>query len=271
MFLKRIPSYPAPARIGLFLLTLLIIWLPFLIPIYLLFNHKDPNLTTILTMGVLSIEFIFLVNIWGKYVYNKQNLFKTYGLVWNQKNAKYLIKGLAISLLLSCTLFIIEAIFGWLKFQQPSDSAIKLIMEGLMSALAIAFGEELLFRGWLLDELDRDYSPQNVVWINALAFAILHFIKPISEIIRIIVTFPALILLGLTLVWAKRSHDNLLGICIGIHAGLVWGYYILNVGKMLVYTDKVPSWITGIDGNPIAGVMGLLFLSILAIWMRKKR
>ena len=187
------------------------------------------------------------------------------------KNAKYLIKGLAISLLFTCALFIVEAIFGWLKFQQPSDSPFKLIMEGLMSALAIALWEELLFRGWLLDELDRDYRPQNVVWINALVFAILHFIKPISEIIRIIVTFPALILLGITLVWAKRSHDNLLGICIGIHTGLVWGYYILNVGKMLEYTDKVPSWITGIDRNPIAGVMGLLFLSILAIWMRKKR
>ena len=85
MFFKRIPSYPAPARIGLFLLTLLIIWLPFATPIYLLVNHKDPNLTTIITMGLLFVEFIFLVNIWGKYVYNKQNLFKRYGLIWNQK------------------------------------------------------------------------------------------------------------------------------------------------------------------------------------------
>ena len=271
MFEKRIQSYPAPARIGIFILTLLVIWLPFATPIYLFFNEKYPNLTNIITMGLLFVEFIFLVNIWVKYVYNRQNLFKTYGLIWNKKNAKYLIKGLAIGSLGTCTLFVVEAIFGWLEFQQPSDSPIKLIIEGLVSALAIALGEELLFRGWLLDELDRDYRPKTVAGINALVFAILHFIKPISEIIRTIVTFPALILLGLTLVWAKRSHDNFLGICIGIHAGLVWGYYIFNVGEMLEYTDKVPSWMTGIEGNPIAGVMGLLFLSVLAIWMRKKR
>ena len=55
---------------------------------------------------------------------------------------------------------------------------------------------------------------------------------------------------------------------IGLHTGLVWGYYILTVGQLLEYTGKVPAWFTGIDGNPIAGLMGLFFLSILALWMR---
>ncbi|NJO93439.1 MAG: LPXTG cell wall anchor domain-containing protein, partial [Hydrococcus sp. RM1_1_31] len=61
-----------------------------------------------------------------------------------------------------------------------------------------------------------------------------------------------------------------LGICIGIHGGLVWGYYILNVGRLLDYTGKVSPWITGVDNNPIAGMMGLVFLGILAVWMRKR-
>jgi len=74
----------------------------------------------------------------------------------------------------------------------------------------------------------------------------------------------------LTLVWAKRSSGELLGLPIGIHAGLVWGYYILNVGKLVQYSDRVSPWITGVDGNPIAGVMGLLFLGVLAVWMRKR-
>jgi uncharacterized protein len=57
---------------------------------------------------------------------------------------------------------------------------------------------------------------------------------------------------------------------IGIHAGLVWAYYIFNIGQLLEYRDRVSPWITGIDNNPIAGAMGLLFLGILAGWMRKK-
>jgi membrane protease YdiL (CAAX protease family) len=269
LFLTKIKSYSAPARLGLFVLTLLVIWLPFATPIYLLISDKDPNLTTILTMGLLFIALIILLIFWGKYVYNKQNLFKVYGLIGNGKNLRYLSKGLIIGWAFTAILFITESWFGWLKFNPPIYSPIQLIFEGLMSALAIAFGEELIFRGWLLEELDKDYDPQIIPLINALAFAILHFIKPISEIIRTIVNFPAYVLLGLTLVWAKRSHQNLLGICIGLHAGLVWGYYIFNVGEMLQYTNKVPPWITGIDRNPIAGIMGLLFLTILSILMKK--
>ena len=56
-----------------------------------------------------------------------------------------------------------------------------------------------------------------------------------------------------------------MGICIGLHGGLVWGYYIINVGEMVRYNDRVPVWVTGIDNNPIAGVMGLIFLSGLLL------
>lgn len=267
MFFQQIKFYSAPVRLGCFILTLLIIWLPFAIPIYLIFNAEDSNFTSILTMGLLFIEFIFLLIFWGKYVYKNTNLFKLYGLILNRKNTQNFFKGLGISLIFLTIMFTLEATFGWVKFQTPNQNIIKLICEGLLSSLAIAFGEELLFRGWLLEELDKDYNPKIVPFLDGLIFAMLHFIKPISEIIRTFVTFPALIILGSTLVLAKRSHQNLLGICIGIHGGLVWGYYILNVGEMLKYTDKVPIWVTGIDNNPLAGIMGISFLTVLALLM----
>jgi hypothetical protein len=36
------------------------------------------------------------------------------------------------------------------------------------------------------------------------------------------------------------------------------------------YSNNVSPWITGVDNNPLAGLMGLLFLSVLAFWMRKR-
>lgn len=221
-------------------------------------------------MGLLFVIFLISLHLWGKYVYGKTNLFKLYGLIISRKNLLYLLKGLLIGFISNNLLFLIEFLLGWVTFQPPVISPVKLIMEGFLSAMAIAIGEELLFRGWLLTELEKDYSAKKVPFINALAFAALHFIKPITEIIRTFVTFPALFLLGLTLVWAKQTHQNLLGICIGIHGGLVWGFYILNVGKIVIYTEKVPTWITGIDQNPIAGIMGLILLSILSISIKKK-
>jgi membrane protease YdiL (CAAX protease family) len=144
-------------------------------------------------------------------------------------------------------------------------------------SLGIGFAEELLFRGWLLDELQRDYRPKTALWVDAAIYAGLHFIKPLSELIRTFITFPALLLLGITLVLAKRARGSWegnfwrgrLGLPIGLHGGLVWGYYIINVGQLIDYPNQVPEWVTGIDRNPLAGFMGLLFLSALAFMMQR--
>ena len=267
--LTRIPSYPAPARLGIFVLTLLLLWLPFLVPIYWLVKN-DQNLVSLLTLGILYIEFICLLRFWTQKIYKSSNWLKQYGLDLTRNNGGELLQGLSIGLLLCLSLFLLEAILGWVELKEISTFLVGVIAEGLLMSLLIGFAEELLFRGWLLTELQRDYLPVKAIWINALVFACLHFLKPPEEILRSLPQFPALVLLGLTLVLARWSHSQRLGICIGIHGGLVWGYYIIKVGKLLQYTGKAPVWLTGIDSNPLAGVLGLLFLAILAFWMRTK-
>ena len=220
-------------------------------------------------MGLLFGEFLLLLRFWGKNVYQQPQLLKSYGLEGRRQNGLNLLKGLSIGLLFTFGLFALEGLLGWLKFQTPSVELPRIILEGLVSALGIAFAEELFFRGWLLDELQRDYSQKASLWADAIIFAVLHFLKPFSEVIRTLPGFPGRLLLGLTVIWAKRSSGGLLGLPIGLHAGLVWGYYILNVGKLVQYSGQVSPWITGVDGDPIAGVMGLLFLGVLALWMRR--
>jgi hypothetical protein len=266
--LAKLTQYPVPVRLVSFIAVLLLLWLPVAAPIYLL--GRDPNLVTILTMGLLFGEFLLLLRWWGKKVYQQPQLLKRYGLAGTRQNGLDLLKGLSIGLLFTFCLFTLEGLLGWLKFQTPPEVLPRVILEGLASALGIGFAEELVFRGWLLDELQRDYSSKTALWTDAVIFAVSHFIKPLGEIIRTFPTFPCLLLLGLTLVWAKRSSGGLLGLPIGLHAGLVWGYYIINVGQLVHYSNQVSPWITGVDSNPLAGAMGLLFLSILAFWMRKR-
>ncbi|MBL1209522.1 MAG: CPBP family intramembrane metalloprotease [Geminocystis sp. GBBB08] len=273
LFFEHIKNYPFLARLGFFILTLLLFWLPFAIPIYYFLGDKDPNLTTIITMAILFVIFLFLVKFWGKYVNNNNKIFSYYGLVNSKKNWQYLIKGLLIGFISNWVLFYVEALFGWLNFHPSTIAFPQLILEGFISAIGIGFAEELFFRGWLLSELETDFSLGISAGLNSFLFAVAHFIKPLAEVIRTMVTFPALLLLGYTLISAKRSHQNLLGINIGIHSGLVWGYYVVNVGEMITYTETVPPWITGIDKNPIAGIMGLTFLSLLLLTIKieKKR
>nr|WP_232826127.1 CPBP family intramembrane glutamic endopeptidase [Cyanothece sp. BG0011] len=245
------------------------LWLPLAIPIYLLLN-SDPNLTTIVTMAILYLEFIVLLFIWNKKVYKIDRWWRDYGLVFTRKNGIELVNGLSLGLSFTFGLFIIEAILGWIKFVPPADNFTVIIFEGLLSALGIGLAEELFFRGWLLEELKKDYHSKTVVLTNGIIFAILHFLKPIAEILRTFPQFPALFLLGITLVWGKMGHGNRLGICIGLHGGLVWGYYILNVGELVHYTDQVSPLLTGIDNNPLAGIMGLIGLGLLSLLMKRK-
>jgi len=220
-------------------------------------------------MGLLFVEFLLLLRVWGKKVYGQPYLLKRYGLERTRQNGIELLTALSIGVLLVLCLFAFEGQMGWLVWQPPSMFLPRLILEGLLSALGVGFAEELVFRGWLLDELQRDYRPNIALWTDASIFAVLHFIKPFSEILRTFPQFPGLLLLGLTLVWAKRRHRGRIGISIGLHAGLVWGYYIINVGQMTKYTNSVSDWITGVDKNPLAGLMGLLFLGAIAFWMKR--
>ncbi|NJR66616.1 MAG: CPBP family intramembrane metalloprotease [Leptolyngbyaceae cyanobacterium CRU_2_3] len=274
--LANIACYPAPIRILALLLVLLVCWLPIATPIALF--TKDPNTVTLITMPLLFVGFLLLIPRWGKWLYRNKRIFHTYGLTITRQAGMELLQGLAIGLLSLLLLFGMQGGLGWLIWQTPSPALFKVALEGLLVGLGTGFAEELVFRGWMFDELQRDYSDTAALWANSGLYAVLHFIKPLPEVIRTFPQFPGLLLLGLALVWARRStrrqmritgvlHQGRLGLPIGLHAGLIWGYYLVNVGQLARYSGQVPEWLTGVDKNPLAGGIGLVFLVLLAAYM----
>jgi membrane protease YdiL (CAAX protease family) len=248
--------YPAPLRIGIFLFALLCVWMP--LAGLTQWCVSDTNTASIVTLVLLYLEFIYLVRLWGRYVY-QQPLLKIYGLVGTRRNALNVLLGLSLGLFSLLTMFGILGLLGWVEWRSSPFLA-RMILEGSLTGLGIGFAEELLFRGWLLDELQRDY-PKKALWISAIVFGLLHAPRGIAQV-------PALILLGAALVWAKRATQRRLGLSIGLHGGLVWGYYILNVGQVIHFSNQVPQWVTGIDRNPLAGLVGILAVGAIALGMR---
>ncbi|NJN76005.1 MAG: CPBP family intramembrane metalloprotease [Synechococcaceae cyanobacterium RL_1_2] len=256
-------SYPAPLRLGIFLLTLLGIWLPIAIPCQILLQGQE-NLLNILAMGALFLEFLILTWIWGKYVYHL-NLFKAYGWGISRYQGIELLQGLAWGISFTIGLLLVEHGLGLIILIPSQEPMFRFLWEGMATGLGVAWAEETLFRGWLWYELEQDYTKQKTLWLTSIVFATLHFLKPIAEIVRTWPTWPGLLLLALILGNTKRSHGNRLGTAIGLHGGMVWTYYIFNVGGLIQYPPNVSPWLTGIDQNPIAGLMGIMGLIILGI------
>jgi len=266
----KFSAFPAPIRIGIFLILLLLTWLPIALSAQFFLNDH-PNLLTILTMGWLFILFFILIKAVGKWFYGEDNSYRKIGLFISPQNALEILQGLGVGLSLTFSLFILQSLFGWLTWENNSLPFWRLILEGSLTGIGVAFAEESFFRGWLLNELERDYSLKIALWTNGIIFAIAHFLKPIPAMVETLPAFPGLLLLGLILGLARRKNQGRLGLPIGLHGGLVWGYYIVDVGELISYTQTVPVAITGIYGNPIAGAMGWLFLFGLILWLNPKK
>ncbi|MFM7575944.1 MAG: type II CAAX prenyl endopeptidase Rce1 family protein, partial [Microcystaceae cyanobacterium] len=135
-------------------------------------------------MVPLGLFFFIGFYAWGKIVYPTQNVWRLYGLGRPRQNGVLLLKGLAWGLLFTFSLFITESLLGWVEIDASGVNLGRIILEGSLTGLGVAFAEECFFRGWLLTELERDYTLSTALWTNSILFATLHFLKPLPEIIR---------------------------------------------------------------------------------------
>lgn len=278
-------------RIFIFLGLLAITWLPIAAPLYGLgYSFGYSNIAEVIALALLYVGFLVGLPRWGTQVHHWPRPFRHCGLSWSRQTANNLTIALGIGVLGVFALFGVETLLGWASPSAPSPRLARFVVEGLVMALAVGFVEEMMFRGWILAELEKNYSSTAALVMNAVFFAITHFIKPWSEIVRTFPQFFGLVLLGMALVWARRSpplvsqpvsqsvaqsspgsvaqpvksNGGTLAYPIGLHAGLIWGYYIVNVGGLSEYTGRVPEWVTGINDNPLSGLLGLLLLGAIA-------
>ena len=76
-----------------------------------------------------------------------------------------------------------------------------------------------------------------------------------------------LFLLGLVLAFQRRRDRGSLWGCVGLHGGLVAGWFLLQNG-LLELSPQSPSWLIGPGGhhaNPLGGAVGIGVLAML-LW-----
>ena len=144
------------------------------------------------------------------------------------------------------------------------------VLNGLALTAGVGFAEELLFRGWLWGELSLQGKAQSALLLQAALFALLHPWYRL-EGFGAIGLLGGLILLGIALALQRRSDGGALWGAIGLHGGLVGGWFVLQTGLVEI-SSTAPAWLSGPGGanpNPIGGVIGWLGLGGLLLWKRK--
>lgn len=144
------------------------------------------------------------------------------------------------------------------------------LLNALALLLGVGFAEELLFRGWLWGELEQHLGRGRALWGQALVFSLVHTrfnLGPAGAVGLL----GGLTLLGLALALQRRADGGVLWGAVGLHGGLVGGWFLLQ-GGLLTLAPEAPAWMAGPGGahpNPIGGVVGWLGLGAL-LWVRRR-
>jgi len=148
---------------------------------------------------------------------------------------------------------------NWLGKLSP-----EILLNSLLLVIGIGFAEELIFRGWLLEELKNQYGLKKALISQALVFSIVHigFDMPLWQMFSILF---GLFLLGILLAIIRIKDDNSLWGCAGLHGGLVGIWFLMNNG-LIEISKEAPIWLVGpgnINTNPLGGLYGIALLLLV--------
>ena len=179
-----------------------------------------------------------------------------------------LVRGLLKALLLLIPLVLALVACGAARWRGTLEPAA--LLNALALCLGVGVAEELLFRGWLWGELELQLTPARALLSQALVFALLHPWYRLSGI-GAPALLGGLILLGVALALQRRADAGLLWGAVGLHGGLVGGWFALQAGLLEIAPDA-PAWLIGPGGtaaNPIGGLAGWLGLALLILVRRR--
>lgn len=278
---------PALLKIAIFFGVWVGLWLPIASLIAIAVNWCPPQPLNEQQKLALLVPLYLIVPIllWQISRVEHQS-FSNYGLAWQPELAKSIIWGLGWGIVSLIGLFTLQFFLGWLQWRQEQVQEVDeqqrlltvnfsfakslglLVQKGaiffpiLLIALWISSTEELVFRGFLQAQLQQDYSAFVATTIASLIFALTHLIWDVGNTWP---QLPGLWLMGMVLSFACACNQGSLGLAIGLHAGWIWGIASLDALGGVIPTQRVPQWVTGLAAKPLAGVVGILMLLLVAI------
>ena len=237
---------------------------------YLFDRDISSNNLSIIGTIISFILFLVVLPSWGSIRWKTNNLWLSIGLDFNDKfkALKIFFSGFIFSVFLIFILFMFCFICGWIdrvgyvKFTE--------FLNAILLIIGIVFAEEIVFRGWLMEEMTLLFGLRRGIILQSTIFSLAHYRSDIG-LLALIPFLTGLFLFGLVLTLRRTIDRGSLWGCIGLHGGLVGIWYLFDSG-MVVFSIDTPYFLLGPSRNmvnPIGSVIGITILLVTLFFQRR--
>ena len=243
-----------------------------LISNFLYIFKRDISANDLSIIGTIITFSLFLIVLpsWGRIRWKTNDLWLSIGLdVTNKFRAlKIFFSGFIFSvfiLLIFCIFLYSCGLVDRFNF-----ITIGAFLNAIFLIITIVLAEEIIFRGWLMEEMVLLYGVRRGIIFQSAIFSLAHYRSDI-DLLALIPFFTGLFLFGLLLTLRRTIDKGSLWGCIGLHGGLVCIWYLFESG-MITFSIHTPYYLLGPSKNmvnPIGSVIGITILLITIIFQRR--
>lgn len=264
-------------RLAMHALLAILLLIAFALPLSLILAglavaQLDVDLNAIATGAgvVASVPAITLATWLARRGLDRRSFFSL-GLVFDRNTLLDLLVGFFIPAVMMGLVFLTEWSLGWLEFQAwawvngSCGGAVLGLVGGLALFIAVGYQEELLSRGYQLQNLVDGLNLPLGLFLSSAAFSVLHLLNPHASPASVLGILGAGYFLGYG--WVRTRQ---LWLSIGLHIGwnffegTIFGFPVsgLHMFRLIEHTVGGPRLVTGGSFGPEAGLVILPALAL---------
>jgi membrane protease YdiL (CAAX protease family) len=189
--------------------------------------------------------------------------------------------GFTLSGLMVAGVFLLDWAAGLIQLQGTGSLASalpSLAFELLTTGVAVAFWEELMFRGYILQNMRDGLGLRWAVVISVVLYGVVHMANPGANVLSGVL----ISVIGILRIYGWLSTRQL-WLSMGMHAGWnffqgpVFGFGVSGHQSVSFVHHELtgPTWLTGGDFGPEAGIVCLPFIALgflsMYLWTRARQ
>ncbi len=266
-------------RAGWRLLIQTLLWLVLMFGLVILFGFISGRLfSNGLILSVIASLFAVTISVFLARKFLDRRSIVSLGLKTDLRALWDLLVGIGIAAAMMAFIYALEWAFGWLSFEgfawqnQSMDAVLIGTLEMLLIFVLVGWEEELLSRGYHLQNLAAGINLTWGVILSSLIFALMHLGNPNVSVMAVL----GLIAAGFFLAFGYLRTRQL-WLPIGLHIGwnffegTVFGFQVsgLDIYRLIEQTVQGPQIFTGGEFGPEAGLILIpgLALGVVLIYV----